>query len=276
MSHVKKQHYVPQFLLKNFTNEKGLVWFYDKRLRKVQEKGVGGVAYEEYFYDKGPGQKEGSFEYIFQRAETDAAPVIQKIIETKNLAGLSLDEKVTMGLFTALQLQRTKTAVSEQEYLNKQFMDGISSWMKEVNPEIEIGKTPVRDLWFSSFEYTHEFGTILVNKSWMLFESNEKFYCSDHPVVKQNIAQKDKAEYRGVLGLNSDGIEIYFSLTPSLILGICCERTYSQFENFRFQCDSGNVENFNSLQVRYADRFIFAKSNYFELVEDMYTKGHVM
>lgn len=276
MNHVKKQHYVPQFLLKNFINENGLIWFYDKRLRKIQEKGIGGVAYEEYFYDKQPGQKEGSFEYVFQRAETDVAPVIQKIVETKNLAGLTIDEKVIVGLFTALQLQRTKTAVSEQEYFSKQFMDGISSWIREINPDIEIEKTPVRDLWFSSFEYTQEFGTILVGKSWMLFESDRKFYCSDHPVVKQNIAYKEKAKYRGVLGLNSDGIEIYFSLTPSLILGICCERTYSRFENFKFQCNVGNVENFNSLQVRYADRYIFAKSNDFALVEDMYVKGHVM
>ncbi len=57
-NHVKNQHYVPQFLLKNFSSrEKKFIWAYDKNEKysvqnQIKERPIKKVASEEYFHDQ--------------------------------------------------------------------------------------------------------------------------------------------------------------------------------------------------------------------------------
>jgi hypothetical protein len=118
MSHVKNQHYVPQFLLRNFgsTNE-NKIWCYDKTWNSIKERSISSVASEDYFYDIITGQREGSFEYLLATAETDTAPIIQRIIENKKIEAITMEDKVVLALFIGLQLNRTKSALTEAERL---------------------------------------------------------------------------------------------------------------------------------------------------------------
>ena len=89
MTHVKNQHYVPRFLLKNFCNgDKKFIWTYDKHItyspnNKIKERPIRKVASEEFFYDQIKNLKDTSFEYPLQEIESNAAPVINKIINDK-------------------------------------------------------------------------------------------------------------------------------------------------------------------------------------------------
>ncbi len=274
MNHTIKQHYVPQFLLRKFcSSDDKHIWCFDKIWMKSENKFISGVAFEKHFYDQVQGQKEDSLEYLFQKAETDAAPIILKIIEKKDLNSLTIDEKTVISLFITLQLNRTKSALKNTERQTENFIEPIKNLAIELNTKLDFEQIIPKQLWFSMLMKTPVLCVPLTNKIWVLFESNKKFYTSDNPVVLQNT--KNSNPHRGTLGINSDGIEIYFPLNPSLVLCLLCERTYGLLTEKKMLCDADNIENINSLQVIYSEQYIFSSQNDFELVADMINKGEV-
>ena len=153
-------------------------------------------------------------------------------------------------------------------------MEGIKAFMKESDVKLDFDETPLRELWMSSFFNAPKIAPILLDKIWFLLESDNKFFTSDHPVVKQNYLNNNP--YRGTLGLRSEGIEIYFPLSPSLALALYCEKSYVILKDIKLPpCSAENIENFNSLQVLYADRFIISHDSNFDLAIDMIQKGEV-
>ncbi len=270
-NHVKNQHYVPQFLLKNFSSrENKFIWAYDKNEKysvqnQIKERPIKKVASEEHFYDQFKNNKIGSYEYSLQQVENTTAPIIEKIIETKKLNDLSEEEKRTLSFFITLQNLRTKGHLLQTETS----MKTISKQLKD-KTNIEVPYIDSKKIWFSVLEESTNFYQILINKVWMLSESNNSFLLSDNPVTLQNTT--DISKIRGTLGLDSYGIEIYLPLSPSITLCLFCEKLFknSGYHNRylpNLTCEHENVENINSLQIAYSERFIFSHKNEFELVK---------
>ena len=113
-NHTKNQHYVPQFLLKNFSSKGGkFIWAFDRKEKyniqnQIKERAIKRVASEEYFYDQFKNSEIGSYEYILQKAEDISAPIIEKIIKTKNIENLTQEERMNLSFFIVLQKLRTK------------------------------------------------------------------------------------------------------------------------------------------------------------------------
>jgi len=148
------------------------------------------------------------------------------------------------------------------------------------------------------------FGPHFLNKDWLLISTTRKspFIIGDNPLALQNAI--DMGPY-GNLGLAVKGIEIYLPLSPVRALAIWCPshkqrivsfasrlrqaRALSQFhilEKIRdpegiehiaraligdapIQYSTENVRNFNSLQVRYAERFVFSSVPDFALAHEI-------
>ena len=148
------------------------------------------------------------------------------------------------------------------------------------------------------------FGPHFLNKDWLLISTTRKspFIIGDNPLALQNAI--DMGPY-GNLGLAVKGIEIYLPLSPVRALAIWCPshkqaivsvasrlrqaRALAQFhilEKIRdpegiehlaraligdapIQYSTENVRNFNSLQVRYAERFVFSSVPDFALALEM-------
>ena len=270
-NHVKNQHYVPQFLLKNFSSRGGkFIWAYDKNEKfsaqnQIKERAIKSVASEEYFYDQFKNSRIGSYEYLLQQAEDISAPIIEKVINTKDIEGLTQEERRTLSFFITLQNLRTKGQLLQTEIL----MNTLSEQLED-KVNIKIPKTDHKKIWFSMLEQSANFYEILLNKVWMLSESNNEFLISDNPVTLQNTT--DRSEIRGTLGLDSYGIEIYLPISPSLTLCLFCEKLFSNSGYSKkyipnLKCKSENIENLNSLQIAYSERFIFSHINKFELVK---------
>lgn len=271
-NHAKNQHYVPKMLLRNFSDNHTTIWCYDMKLKKASKRAIKSVASAPYFYDRIAGQKEDSYEYVMGRAETEVAPIIAKVIAAKSLEVLEGEDKLLLALFIALQLFRTQSALKGVELVNEQLKNYIRPLADYYKVEYE--EVSARETWLSIFSQTPEFAHILLNKLWFLYESNNEFYSSDNPIVKQNWHNRNSN--RGVLGLNSDGIEIYFPLNPSLLLALYCERTFAQVKGIKMPpAEPENIENANALQVLNSHRFIFSFKNKFDLIEDMIAKGEV-
>ena len=270
-NHVKNQHYVPQFLLKKFSSKgRKFIWAYDKNEKYninnlIKERPIKKVASEEYFYDQNKNNKIGSYEYVLQQVEDATAPIIEKIIETKNIIDLSEEERKTLSLFITLQNLRTKRELLQTETL----MEILSKELKD-KANIKTPKNDSKKVWFSMLEKAKIFKEILMNKVWMLSESNDLFLISDNLVTLQNTTDINKI--KGTLGLESFGIEIYLPLSPSVTLCLFCEKL---FENNGYHkkhipnliCKPEHIENINSLQIAYSERFIFSHKNEFEIVK---------
>jgi hypothetical protein len=263
MTHVKNQHYVPQFLLRNFSSRGGLIWCFDKLNNTSSEKSIRKIATEEYFYDTTVGQPEGSLEYLLSKAESAVALPIQEVVKHRSLTCLSADDFVKISLFIALQMLRTKSALQENERYQKILQEFLEPWRKAgYNIENEPNRSP-REVWLSMFDATPEFAEHISRKIWFLIASDKMFYISDNPVVLQNRA--NKKVNRGTLGINSDGIEIFLPISDSLVICLLCERTYGFLEG-KTTPDYLTFENLNALQILQSDRYIFSSRNNFTLL----------
>jgi len=266
MSHPTNQHYVPRFLLKNFhCEDENKVWSYEIARRQIKQRSISRVASEDFFYDYAAGDPEESFEALMGNAENEAAPVIRKIINERSIDNLTNDEKCIIALFASLQNSRTKGSIETVESINSQLIEHIQAFAQGHDPDMKLEFLSTKDLWRSALLQTPKFALLLAQKQWVLLESDNSFYISDHPFVRYNRTNRPE---RGMHGFNSDGIEMYLPIQPSLVLGFVCERHFPKQETKQY-CSFENVEYYNSLQVLNAERFIFSASNNFQLVEIM-------
>lgn len=139
MTKTKKQHFVPQFLLRNFTNDGHKLWVFDKKSRKEFSADVGDIANRKYFYDIGGillpnGLSEQAFERAFGDLESYYSPFLKKLIKNLNAAislnpdGIDIDFKLNMNVdlksivasFISFQYSRTlETRKMIQSTLNQ-------------------------------------------------------------------------------------------------------------------------------------------------------------
>lgn len=199
-----------------------------------------------------------------QKAEDNSAPIVEKIIETQSIENLTEEERRTLSFFITLQKLRTKGQLLQTEISMNKLSEQLKAKANIVIPKIDHKK-----IWFSMLEQSTNFYEILMNKVWMLSESNDEFIISDNPVTLQNTT--DKSEIRGTLGLDSYGIEIYLPISPSLTICLFCEKLFSNHGNKKkfipnSTCEPENIENLNWLQIAYSERFIFSHKNEFGLV----------
>jgi hypothetical protein len=266
MQHVVNQHIVPQFLLKNFSNTNQThIWSFDKaaihrRWKNVKNRPIKNTPTEEYFYDKIKGEKIDSFEYKLGIVETNSEPAISKLLDSRNLEMLTNDDRNLIAEFVAYQMLRTK-----QSFLNTGlFLEDFYNPIEKLSKKKHEGNS--RDFWLSFLKSADDYKVHLLNKTWVLTESNEQFYFSDNPVVLQN--STNYRPERGNLGLNNLGIEIYLPLSSSIVLCLFCEKTItSSIPNL--QSDLRNIENLNWLQVIQSCRFVFSQNGDFRLIEEM-------
>lgn len=115
----KKQHYVPQFLLRNWSNDEASIKTYiiNKDLI-IPISSISSQAQEQYFYGE-----DQEIEEILNTLETETAPIIAKL--KTGILELSSEEKRTLIYFIAMQNVRTPNAIQQTN-------DGITAMTKNL------------------------------------------------------------------------------------------------------------------------------------------------
>ena len=88
MANSKKQHYVPQFLLRRFCarhQKTGRLWVLDKREARVYPASVRDVAHENLFYEYHDEAMHIELEGLMQRIDSRGAQIVSKIIQEGRL-----------------------------------------------------------------------------------------------------------------------------------------------------------------------------------------------
>ncbi len=304
----KLQHYVPQFLLKQFTSgKKQQVWVFDKTTGQTFRTHVKNVASEKGFYNFRFRGNELTIEPSLADIEAHAAKIIKDIVGKNSISDISEDEQLFLSHFFALQFVRTK----QHRQLFRELAKTLGNSFKQrgedtsqIKDYIEVDDKTLKMHGIRSVLKSGEYAPYFLNKSWVLFKTTKShpLFISDNPVTLQNMV--DHGPY-GNIGLAVRGIEIYFPLSKTLTLGMFCQsheesfrRAYEQYKlimqidpnlgssmikdgAFISQIMNGfekketvpykieNVINHNSLQVFYASRFVFSSSDDFSLALKM-------
>ena len=219
----KIQHYVPQFLLKQFANgKKPQVWVFDKTTGKIFKTHVKNVASENGFYNFRFKGNELTIEPSLSDIETHASKIIKDVVRKKSISDLSDDDRLFLSHFFSLQFVRTKQHRQSFRDLSETLGDTLKKRgedISQIKDYVEVDDKTLKLHGIRSVLKSGEYAPYFLNKSWVLFKTTKShpLYISDNPVTLQNMI--DHGPY-GNIGLAVRGIEIYFPLSKTLALGM--------------------------------------------------------
>lgn len=112
----KRQHYLPKFLIRGFLNQDGRVWVGDRETGNVFCTGPDNVFVDSeqntrYGFGPDADEKDYGYEGSIQSLESEAAPVVSKIVgcaRCRKCPDLSKEEARTFKRFMFLQARRTR------------------------------------------------------------------------------------------------------------------------------------------------------------------------
>ncbi len=289
------QHYVSQFLLRGFhASSPAQIWAFDKLTGRSFTTGIKDVASERGFYNIAD---SAEVDAVIRKLETATAPIIEELRSRKNLRRIDEDKRIWLSGFTALQLVRTK-AFSER---SQDMMRQLTHVVTQVSGG-KLSKKLRKQLGLDAPGTEHEktvstmLGLVrdavdeLLKKTLVLYRSDGSmsFWIGDSPVALNNTTNPGD-RLRSNLGLGVPGIEIYLPISRDLVLAHMCPSiavgmTAMDEEARRFgfihaharpyiealangspiMLTREHVQFQNSLQLAYAERFVYSSADNFE------------
>lgn len=290
MSKPIKQHYVPQFYLKNFSVDKKSINCFDKVNIKAYSQSIRNVAQEKHFYELESLYLEDDFASL----EKDVSYYINNIVRTKKYKALNnLKQRSNLALFMALQLIRTLEVRQLIELQAKALRDNLietgvmnntlNSYFYEFLQDDSIKE--------SHLKIIQEMLPNLVKhfffKKWVLLtnKTNKEFLTSDNPIVMYN------SHYP--TGLDREYTYTFFPLSSQVCICLLDPINYKNFkskanysgeemwnnilkaEGYKIR-NGKEVDCINSLQAKYSTRHIFSQSGDFDKIKKLIDEGEVL
>ena len=301
----KKQHYVPRFLLRRFRiDTKESLWTFDKLTGKKFVQNVADAGHENSFYDLTIAGETITAEKFLAERESIWAALIDGIVSRRSLAELTPVDYEQIAQFLAVQFVRTKQHRERFREMGEAFRAELLRRRERLSKEVEEQLAPPDEQTLKlhtlqSIQNCLRYVPHLLDKKWLLFETTpaDPLFISDSPIGLDN--DEDHGPY-GTLGLAARGIQISLPLSPTLGLALYCpsilydcDQKIVRYEiqnrgqppvkaaiglrrfvdhalmGIPISLEPANVERLNSIQVKFAHRFLFSFSNEFGLVERM-------
>lgn len=303
MNRQKKQHFVPQFLLRKFApigTEQ--LFVFDKRTSRSFKASIRDIAAENGFYDFVAEGATESIETHLAEFESIAARLVHRILEGENITHLdSLERTIVAALVGQLLLRPPHARAIHRDLIEKMRTALLSKGETELPADLMLPtendqKTLTANLIRTE---TLRYAEILVSKDWMLqaVPSGCSLYLSDNPVALHNEVERPG---RGNLGLRCPGIEIFLPISSDRCLALRCQNWKVLFLTYKdtykgsksresapppppeldeyidaidvgsvIHLKSENVTFLNSLQVARCERYVYSRDGDFELAASM-------
>lgn len=210
----ENEHYVPQFLLKNFGQGKKhkVCWFDKLEGKTFPPTNPKNLAVERDFYSFKVEGFKISIESSLSDLEAKAKHLIERLIREETVSSFNDEEKLWLATFVASQHLRTK----HTRELFKDIADTVNQVSIRRGGDPEQYKVTDEDAKVSAVRMLtvqlHTFVEALTKKHFLLFRTTHAhpFYISDHPVVMHN--DNDFGKIYGNLGWNVKGIQIFMPI----------------------------------------------------------------
>ena len=261
----KKQHYVPQLLLRRFANQVKQEWrtnVYDiSRKQYRSNQNIKDVCAENYTYDK-----DNTFErFLDEHIETPVGADLDSILRSPS--GASVIPSDAMLRFLVVQLARTKQAYEgSMEFMN-QFMGTVFETFAQLNDHDAEAAKKIR---FSPGEprtvlaYMAAYAaanyrllsdlTVAIVKN----DTSYPFVLSDHPVFQHNWYLRDCNEPLSA-AITVRGLQLFLPLSPRIVYCLYDPNVYvyrSSSRRVEVQASVDDVRLLNSFQAINADSFL--------------------
>ena len=189
------QHYVPQFLLRNFcTGKKPKLWAYDKSTAKSFETNIQNVAGERDFYKAEIGARILSLEEGLSAMESKTAAIIDRILAQRSIGNLSDDDRIQIAVFVAIQMQRVPNQREHLMAMNTGIRKALGD--RDIDPDLleglaDITPEEAKAMSLMMLAEPNELPVHILDKTWLLFgtDAATPFYISDNPVAMQNLVE---------------------------------------------------------------------------------------
>lgn len=304
----KKQHFVPQTYLEHWAiPNTHQIYVYDKLKKEKRINNINDIASENYFYDVDynealsqdgvnidPSNKEilsklsndQHIEKFFaQKVENELSCILRKIIsKAEGITDQNIDKIhfISQGnkkkFSYQLMMQHLRTKATRNSINN------MSNCLLQILADMNVSKEQ-RDKFKTSrnsVKYIHE--NIFTNKNeikkiikryksfiWILGinKTRSPFFTTDNPIT--NRPHKFN-EYISMSGLMSEGIEVFFPLSPELILIMFDNQYHSSLKKYNRKCyymNSTEVRSYNAQSCLFSERFIYSINDDFSVINDI-------
>lgn len=279
----------------------------DKQSGRSYSQSVYDASTRNTFYNIENHPDKYSLEPILCEIETEASSVIRKIIQEQSLGNLSHEEKTKLAVFVVIQKSRTYHGLQSIKALITGLSEHLLRvGAKPEDLSRLIGSQDDSGLknFFLETVLNHvEHAEYILNKSWLLYKTknNDPYYISDNPITLHN--DIDMGMF-GNLGLDVHGIQIHMPISSTLTLAFMCpsheKKAAKAREQLQFIVDtdirqlihiknpkmivdyadaykkgipiettSENTKFLNSLQVTFAEQYVYCEKNEFGLAHEM-------
>lgn len=282
-----KNHYVPQFYLKNWSQDRKKIWVYSllvphAKVPYWQPKSIEYIAVWNDFYTRHNGEKEvDDFEKWFNKEfETPVEPVIQKLIDNKPI---TRQEEILLTHYVMAQDLRvparvnfmldiaTKTVksimnsfsldnVKKEDILNAKLhaiddLLPINVHVDREKQEIEMSTFVGKSVYLSSLKFLLT-STIkkVENYRWHVVRAVDgvSFPTSDNPVILLNYYSKNNYDFNGGWGVKH--VNIIMPLSPECLL---FTEVGATTESSKFYTREWS-DFFRKIIIEHAYRYVFA------------------
>lgn len=199
-----------------------------------------------------------------------------------NCFSMSIEEKKRLAEYIAIQIIRTKTTREEIGQMIEKMHQAIAYKSQAKNSdalpkelfEVQVDKDYVK-LQHSAMildpKMLMDIAECLNNHIWIMYinKTYTPFYTSDNPVAK--IPHKF-SKYISYNGFNSEGIEVLFPISPTLLLAMYERKSFENIyidRTFLNITETEHVDYFNRAQLVSSFRCVYSKEENFELAKTL-------
>ena len=269
MNNAKRQHYVPQFCLREFGIKKGSehrLFVYDLLNDNSFSTTVYRSAKEKGYYDVKNGDSVvATADKALTDFEDKVAPIYKLLIQHMNPYLLDSGQREYLATFFSTMMSRVprsreftkQLAKTMRRELRDQGVPNVEQYILSSSQKREFDISMIR-------KSAEEFTPVIYDMEWRvcLVGQELNLYISDCPLVMYN--PEDHGSM-GKLGLKVRGIQLYYPLTPYLLLMMYRRADYPNLPKEIIYLDHEPVEVCNNLQVYNATRFIYSMKKIFEI-----------
>ncbi len=264
MKVTKKQHYVPQFYLRNFGN---IIFGYDKKNQEYFKTTPKNVAFEPEFY--GPDfDDKPSIEKLMAQMELGWSTSVKKLIEKENFYQLTESSQSKIVNFMTFQILRTKQFRQDIVGMANRILNMYAE-SKGLKKPVTLSKKSEIKQQINIFKSFPTFAGIIKQMKFSIVVNKTPipFWTSDNPINLQNDIPQIPW---GNMGLACRGIEVHLPLTPRLAIIAMDPITFNtapdRFENYSKRL--AKRENYH--QVLNSTRFLFSNIRKFQFIKEMF------
>jgi len=247
MSTPKKQHYVPQFYLREFLDpntpkgQEPYVWVFAKDGKKKQRRAPKNILWETDLYTfEVEGAKHYELEQALSKIEGQFAEIVRKKIKAH--LPLTVQEHQTLCMFVATMLQRTVRQKDNQEGFYDQLVEQVERIETHhgsdgsTSAKLRVAKKNLHKV--GILEILSEIPELLGRMSLAFFctdRTSARFITSDDPVTLFNPDLQWQLFYGP--GLAQTGVELTMPVSPEIAICMTWSnlRGYVQIPRWRIE-----------------------------------------